>query len=224
MLATVVTTLALLVPGDSTSERSSASFSITMKDGKVVERKGDEAAVRRMLAQFPEVEAMLERFEREQGLGAGGLVPPTPPLAGGAAPSADELLERVRRMQAEALAKAAEEARRAGKPGAADPAGASSSDSTSSRSEDSASDSSSSSSVDSSSSSSQQSSSSDSARDSRRSSADRRAKRNATKPDAREPAARGTERPAARGTTPKPNPGRFTPPAVKPVPPRRAGG
>lgn len=224
MLAFLVSSLLVTLPGDAVTERSSASFSVTMKDGKVVERKGDEAAVRRMLAQFPEVEAMLDRFEREQGLSGGGVAPPVPPLAGGAAPSAEDLLERVKRMQAEAMAKAAEDARRAGKTDATKRDGTSTTDSTSAKSEDSASDSSSSSSSSADSSSSHESSSSDSARDSRRSSKDRRAKADAAKPGARTPADRaGTRTPARRAPT-TPEAGRPAAPASKPAPPRRAGG
>ncbi|MCC7172853.1 MAG: hypothetical protein IT459_20560 [Planctomycetes bacterium] len=224
MLAFIISSLLLTLPGDAVSEHSSASFSVTMKDGKVVERNGDEASVRRMLAQFPEVEAMLDRFEREQGLSGGGVAPPVPPLAGGAASSAEDLLERVKRMQAEALAKAAEDARRAGKTDATKRDGTSTTDATSAKSEDSASDSSSSSSSSVESSSSHESSSSDSARDSRRSSKDRRAKDAASKPRARDPAERAGSRPASRGTTPAPSMGRKAAPAPKPTPSSRAGG
>lgn len=224
MLAFVVSSLLLALPGDSVTERSSASYSVTMKDGKVVERTGDEAAVRRMLAQFPEVEAMLSRFEREQGLSSGGLASPVPSLAGGAAPSAEDLLERVKRMQADALTKAAEDARRAGTTDASKRAGTSTSDATSTKSDDAASDSSfsSSSSVDSSSS--HESSSSDSARDSRRSSKDRRAKADASKSGARTPADRAGTRTPARRAPATPEAGRPAAPAPKPAPTRRAGG
>lgn len=223
MLAFVVSSLLLTLPGDSVTERSSASYSVTMKDGKVVERTGDEAAVRRMLAQFPEVEAMLSRFEREQGLSSGGLASPVPSLSGGAAPSAEDLLERVKRMQADALTKAAEDARRAGTTGASKRAGTSTSDATSTKSDDAASDSSSSSSssVDSSSS---HESSSDSARDSRRSSKDRRAKADASKSGARTPADRAGTRTPARRAPATPEAGRPAAPAPKPAPTRRAGG
>lgn len=224
MLAFVVSSLLVTLPGDAVTERSSASFAVTMKDGKVAERKGDEAAVRRMLAQFPEVEAMLDRFEREQGRSGDGIAPPVPPLASGAAPSAEDLLERVKRMQAEAMAKAAQDARRAGKTDATKRDGASAADSKSAKSEDSASDSSSSSSSSVESSSSHESSSSDSARDSRRSSKDRRAKDAASKPRAHDPAERAGSRPASRGTTPAPSAGRRVAPAPKPTPPRRVGG
>lgn len=223
MLAFVVSSLLLALPGDSVTERSSASYSVTMKDGKVVERTGDEAAVRRMLAQFPEVEAMLSRFEREQGLSSGGLASPVPSLAGGAAPSAEDLLERVKRMQADALTKAAEDARRAGTTDTSKRAGTSTSDATSTKSDDAASDSSSSSSssVDSSSS---HESSSDSARDSRRSSKDRRAKADASKSGARTPADRAGTRTPARRAPATPEAGRPAAPAPKPAPTRRAGG